>query len=97
MKVSGDAADEGSFENPAVALVLVFSEDGVGVAVDGARIARAARRNFVEAVERDAVGLADEFAAVKHPDGDGVFQEMALLGEREAKIGMILAFESHGA
>ena len=86
-----------ALRNAAVAFVLVFSEDGVGVAVDGAWIARAANRNFVAAVERKAVGFTDEFAAVKHPDGDGVFQELALLKEREAKVGVVFAFESHGA
>ena len=96
-EITRDAADEGGFENAAVTLVLIFFQDGVGVAVDGMRIAGAAGGNFVAAVEREAVRFTDEFSAVKHPDGDGVFQELALLAQREAKVGMIFAFERHGA
>jgi hypothetical protein len=96
-EITRDAADEGGFENAAVTLVLKLFQDGVGVAVDGMRIARAADRDFVAAVEREAVGFADEFAAVKHPDGDGVLQELALLAKGEAEVWMIFAFERHGA
>ena len=98
MEIPGDAADERGLENPAEALVLVVFQDGGGVAVDGTRIARAARGNFSEPViERKAVRFADEFAAVQHPNGDGIFQKMALLGKSEAKIWVIFALESHGA
>src|ERR1700674_1261790 len=98
MEVPGDAADEGGFENHSKAFVLVVSQDGLGIAVDGTRITRAARWNFSEPViERKAVRFADEFAAVQHPNGDGIFQKMALLGKSEAKIWVIFALESHGA
>ena len=98
MEIPGDAADERSFENPAEALVLVVSQNGGGVAVDGTWIARATGGNFSEpVVERKAVRFADEFAAVQHPDSNGIFQKMAFLGKSEAKIRVILALEGHGA
>lgn len=98
MVIPGDTADEGGFENPAEAFVLVISQNGGGVTVDGTGIARAAGGNFSEAVvERKAVRFADQFAAVQHPDGDSIFQKMALLGKSEAKIRVVFALEGQGA
>ena len=98
MEIAGDAANERGLKNPAEAPMLVVFEDSGGVAVDGTRIARAAGGNFSEpVVEGKAVRFADEFAAIQHPDGDGIFQEVAFLGKSEAKIRVILALEGHGA
>ena len=96
-EVTGDAANEMSFEDATIALVFVFAEDGGGVAVDGMRIDGAAFGHFKFAVERDAVGFADELFVLEHPDGESVFQEMLFFGEGEAEIGVVFEFEVHGA
>jgi hypothetical protein len=97
VEVLEDAADEGGFEDGAVALTLVLAEDGVGEAVDGLGIAGTAGRDFDAAVERDAVGFADEATAFKHPENDGVLEEVLFLEQGHAQVAVVFAFESHGA
>jgi hypothetical protein len=97
VEVVEDAADEGGFEDGAVALAFVLAENGVGEAVDGLGIAGAAGRDFDAAVEGDAVGFADEATALEHPENDGVLEEILLLEEGHAQVAMVFAFESHGA
>jgi hypothetical protein len=97
VEVLEDAADEGGFEDGAVALALVLAEDGVGEAVDGLGIAGAAGRDFDVAVEGNTVGFADEATAFKHPENDGVLEEVLFLEQGHAQVAVVFAFESHGA
>jgi hypothetical protein len=97
VKGGSDTADEGSFEDTSEAAMSEFVKDGGGVAVDGMGIEWATFGELVAAVERDAVSFADKFSVVEHPDGNGVLEKMALFIESEAEIGVVLAFEGHGA
>ena len=97
VEVAGDPSDESSFEDGPVALPLVLAEDGVGEAVDGLRVARATGWDLHAAVERDPVGFADEAATFKHPENDGVLEEVLFLEKGHAQVAVVFALESHGA
>ncbi len=96
MEMWGDAANKCGLQDRAVALAFVFAKNGIRVAVDGLRIARAAG-HFVLPIQSDSVGFADQPASFKHPDNDGAFEQMLLLRQREPQVGMILALKRHSA